>query len=122
MTTPATLVEPVNKVNVVVLIVAGFMALLKVALMITGLPHVKVEPLRGFTEVTAGGVKGLTGFPAPEFASGSLQPAIARANRNAGIQILQTFDVRISFSSSPSCKPLHTSRSRPETNETINFY
>jgi len=100
VTTPTTLVEPVANVKVVVLIVAGFMALLKVALMTTGLPHVKVEPLSGFTEVTAGGVSGLPGFPAPEFASGSPQPASRPANRIAGIQTLVDFNLRISFSPS----------------------
>ena len=98
MTTPATLVAPVAKVKVVVLIVAGFMALVKVALMTRGLPQVKVEPLRGFTEVTAGGVRGLPGFPT--FGSESPQPASRPANRNAGIQTLVNLNLRISFSPS----------------------
>ena len=98
MTTPATLVAPAVNVKVVVLIVAGFMALVKVALMTTGLPHVKVEPVRGFTEVTAGGVRGLPGFPA--FVSESPQPASTPANRNARIHTLVNFSLRISFSPS----------------------
>jgi hypothetical protein len=97
VTTPATLVVPVTKVKVVVLIVTGFMALVKVALITTGFPQVKVEPLRGFAEVTAGGVRGLPGFPA--FVSGSLQPASRPANKNAGIQSLVNIELRISFSS-----------------------
>jgi hypothetical protein len=102
VTAPATLVEPWVNVKVVALIVAGFMALLNVALMTTGVPHVKVEPASGFMEVTAGGVRGLPGFPT--FGSESPQPAIRTANRNAGIQILLTFKLRMSFSSSPSYK------------------
>jgi hypothetical protein len=118
VTAPATLVEPVVNVKVVVLIVAGFMALVKVALMTTGLPQVKVDPLSGFTDVTAGGVRGLPGFPA--FTSESPQPAIRTANRNAGIHILPTFNLRIT-------SPLHavirrsTLLVRPKTNETPNF-
>jgi hypothetical protein len=88
----------VANVKVVVLMVAGFMALVKVALMTTGLPQVKVEPLRGFTEVTAGGVRGLPGFPT--FGSESPQPVSKPANRNAGIQTLVNFSLRISFSPS----------------------
>jgi hypothetical protein len=99
VTTPATLVAPVVKVNVVVLIVAGFMALLKDALITTGVPQVRIEPARGFTDDTWGGVRGLPGFPAPGFASESPQPAIAMASRKTGIQILLTFNLRISFSS-----------------------
>ena len=99
MTAPATLPEPEVNVKVVVLIVAGFIALVKVALITTGLPHVKVEPVSGFTEVTAGGVVGLPGLFAPELASGSLQPASRPANRNAGIQSLVNLELRISFSS-----------------------
>jgi hypothetical protein len=99
VTTPATLVAPVVKVKVVVLIVAGFMALLKDALMTTAVPQVRVEPERGFTDVTWGGVRGLPGFPAPGFASESPQPAMAMASKRTGIQILLTFNLRISFSS-----------------------
>ena len=94
-----------NSVKVEVLSVAGFMALEKVALMTTGLPHVNVEPVSGFTEVTAGGVRGLPGFPA--FVSESPQPASMPANRNTVIQTLVNLNLRISFSLT-SCKVFHT--------------
>ena len=107
MTTPGAPVPPVVNVNVVVLIVAGFMALVKVALMTTGLPQVNVDPVSGFTEVTAGGVRGLPGFAAAEFASGSLQPASRPATRNAVTQTLVNFNLRISFSPSTRYMAFH---------------
>ena len=97
-----TLAPPEVKVNVEVLIVAGFIALLNVALITAELGQMRVAPFAGLTEVTVGGVSGLPGSPA--FVSGSPHPAIKTANRNAGIQILLTFNLRISFSSSPSYK------------------
>jgi hypothetical protein len=105
VTAPATLVEPVNSVKVVVLIVAGFIALEKVASMTTTLPHVKVEPVSGFTEFTAGGVSGLPGFPA--FVSESPQPESRQAARNTVIQTLVNLNLRISFSLN-SCKVFRT--------------
>jgi hypothetical protein len=106
-----TLAPPELKVNVEVLIVAGSIALLNVALITGALgEQTRVEPLSGFTEVTVGGVRGLPGCPA--FLSASPHPAIKTANRNAGIQILLTFNLRISFSSSPSYKAFHASMSR----------
>jgi len=101
-TDPDTLDPPgPAKVNVVAgeLIVAGFIALLNVA--VTGVVRqAPVEPSGGVTEVTVGGVKGEVAPPV--LLSESLHPAIATASRNAGIQILLTFNLRISFSSSPS--------------------
>jgi len=109
VTTPVTLVLPVANVNVVVLMVAGFMALVKDALITTGLPHVNTEPFRGFGEITAGGVRGSPGFPAR--VSASPQPASRPAIRNAGIQTLLDFDLRISFSPSTPYKAFPTADS-----------
>ena len=108
MTTPATLVAPEAKVNVVVLSVAGFIALLKEASIASGVPQVRMEPARGFTEVTVGGVRGAPGFAASGFELVPQHPATTRANRNAGIQVLLTFNLRISFSSLPRCKAFST--------------
>src|ERR1700675_5117054 len=60
---------PVVKRKVVSLIVAGFIALLKVAVMIV-LGQTPAEPSGGATEITVGGV--VPGLPA---LSGSLHPA-----------------------------------------------
>jgi hypothetical protein len=68
---------PVVKRKVVSLIVAGFIALLKVAVMIE-LGQTPAEPSGGATEVTVGGV--VPGFPA---LSGSLHPAPIISSRNA---------------------------------------
>jgi hypothetical protein len=80
---------------VVLLMVAGFMGLLNVALMMAVLGHTAGLPLTGVSEVTVGAVRGAPGFPAPAFLSESPQPAMTAANRNAGIQILANFNVRI---------------------------
>ena len=100
-TVPVTGVEPAAKVKVPVLMVAGFMALLKVAVTRTAWQTPVAAPV-GNTETTVGAAKGEVGPPVT--LSGSLHPAITTANRNAGIQILLTFDLRISFSSSPRYK------------------
>src|SRR4029077_19740211 len=100
-TDPDTLDPPgPAKVNVVAgeLIVAGFIALLNVA--VTGV--VRQAPSPGVTETTVGGVKGEVGPPV--LLSGSPHPTSAAASKNAGIQIMPTFNLRISFSSSPSYK------------------
>lgn len=111
-TVPDTLVPlAVFKVNVEVLIVAGFIALLNVAVIIATLGQTTVEPFGGVTEVTVGPDVGLPGPPVLE--SGSLHPAVTTANRNARIQILLIFDLRISFSSSPKYKAFSTACSRP---------
>ena len=112
-TVPVTFapLEATAKVNVEVLIVVAFIALLNVAVIIATLGQTRVEPSGGVTEVTVGGVKGLPGFPG--FLSASPHPTITTADRNAAIQILLTFDLRISFSSSPSCKAFNTANSRP---------
>ena len=92
---------PVN-VKVALVIVAGFMALLNVAVIRIVLGQTRVDVSSGVTEVTVGGVKGSVGFPVPAFLSESPQLAINIINRNSGIQILQTFNVDISFSPSES--------------------
>ena len=123
-TVPDTLPPAEDRVNVVAgeLIVAGFIALLNVALITVGLgEQTRVEPSAGFTVVTVGAVKGAPGFPAPGILSASPQPAIRTANRNAGIQILRTFNLRISFSSSPCCKAFHTAHTRSGIYGTSNF-
>jgi hypothetical protein len=109
-TVPATF-APVGsvKVNVEVLIVAGFIALLNVALITAMLGQRRVKPFVGVTETTVGAVRGLPGPPA---LSGSPHPATRAATRNAEIQILLTFNLRISFSSSPSHKAFHASMNR----------
>jgi peptidoglycan/LPS O-acetylase OafA/YrhL len=69
------------------MIVAGFMALLNVA--VTTAPwQTPIALPTGTTETTVGGVRGEPGFPAPEFLSGSLHPVATMSNRNAGNQIL----------------------------------
>ena len=70
-------------VKVVVSMVAGFIALLKVTVTVA-LGHIPVAPLTGVTETTVGGVTvGLV----PDL-SGSLQPAAKMSSRNAVKQIL----------------------------------
>jgi hypothetical protein len=82
-------------------IVAGFMALLKVALMTTPLlGQTPVEAFSGVTESTVGGVVGAVAVPAFPFLSESPHPAPRAASRNAEIQILITFALCISFSCS----------------------
>ena len=59
MTAPAILAPPVPvKVKVVVLMVAGFIAVPKVAVMTALLGHVVAERLGGVTAVTVGGGHG----------------------------------------------------------------
>ena len=103
VTCPETFVVPgpVN-VKVVVVIVAGFIALLNVAVMRIVLGQTRVDPSTGVTEVTVGTVRGSDGLPVPAFLSGSPQPAITMANKNTGIQILQPIKLNISFSPSES--------------------
>jgi len=118
-TVPDTLPLGPLKVNVVVLIVAGFIALLNVAVIIAMLGQTTALPFGGVTVVTAGGVKGEVAPPI--ILSGSLHPAMTTANRNAGIQILLTFNLRISFSSSPSYEAFYAAHSGPEICETPSF-
>jgi hypothetical protein len=103
VTCPETFVEPgpVN-VKVALLIVAGFIALLNVAVMRSVFGQTRVDASSGVTDVTVGGVKGSVGLPVPAFLSGSPQPDITMNNKNSGIQILQNFNVGISFSPSES--------------------
>jgi hypothetical protein len=92
------------------MIVPGFIALLNVA--VTTAPwHTPVTPPAGTTEITVGGVS--EGGGPPLLVSGSPHPVIPTAKRNAVIQILAIFNLRISFSSSPSNRTFDTaSRSR----------
>jgi hypothetical protein len=64
VTCPATLAPPEVNVNVEVLIVAGFMLLLKVALTTAVFGQTRVEPSGGVRKVTVGGVNGSLGTPA----------------------------------------------------------
>src|SRR5258708_1378191 len=87
------------------LIVAGFIALLNVAVITAGVGQTRVEPAAGVSEVTVGGGSGSPGLPAFPFLSESPPPATTRTpSRNAEIQMLLTFNLRISFSSSPSAR------------------
>jgi hypothetical protein len=84
--------------------VAGFMALLKFA--VTTAPwQTPIAPPNGTTETTVGGVR--EGGGAPLLVSGSPHPVIPTAKRNAVIQILAIFNLRMSFSSSHSCQAIH---------------
>jgi hypothetical protein len=80
-----------------VLIVAGFIGLLNVAL-IRVVGQAVWDAIAGSTDTTAGGLSGEAGPPA--FLSASLHPAITTPNIKAGIQALQTFNLYISFLSS----------------------
>jgi hypothetical protein len=82
--------------------VAGFIALLKVAVITAVLGQTRVEPFKGVTAVTVGGVRGSPGFPKFAFLSESPHPTPLTAIRTIGIQILLTANLRITFSSSPS--------------------
>jgi hypothetical protein len=89
-TIPATGFAPAAKVNAVAgeVIVAGFMALLNVA--VTAEPwQIPETPTLGFTETTVGGVSGEPGFPTAEFLSGSLHPVVTMSSTNAENQILK---------------------------------
>jgi hypothetical protein len=83
VTTPVTLPPLEVKVKVVVLIVAGFIALLNIAVT-TVLGQIPEDPFGGSTDAatTVGGIK--LGF-VPLFLSGSPHPAITMAKRNARI-------------------------------------
>src|ERR1700688_4455007 len=78
-------------VKVVPLIVAGFIALLKVAVTIV-LGHAPIEPLGGATEITVGAVK-----PGLGLLSGSLQSAPTISSRNVMKQILRWLYLRMTF-------------------------
>jgi hypothetical protein len=106
VTCPATLAPALVTVNVEALIVAGFITLLNVAVITAVLGQTRVEASGGVTDVTAGGVKGLTGFDGdvPAFLSLSLQPAIKLDKRNAAIHHLPSVNLYISFSCSTGDK------------------
>src|SRR3984893_679633 len=92
------------KVNVVVLSVAGFIALLNVAVMTAVVGQMRVEAFGGVSLVTVGGVVGAPAFAAPEFLSMSPHPATRTASSNAKIQILPIIKLRISCSSLPATR------------------
>jgi len=81
---------PDVNVKVVLLIDAGFIALLKVAVTIV-LGHASTAPLGGATEITVAGTKpGLV-----PVLSGSLHPVATMSSRNAGNQILGLLYLRM---------------------------
>jgi hypothetical protein len=80
---------PVVKVKVVVLMVAGFMATLKLAVT-TVFGHAPAAPLGGATAVTVGGIK-----PRLVALSASLHPVATISNRNTGNQILGLLYLRM---------------------------
>jgi hypothetical protein len=84
VTVPVTLPALEVKVNVVVSIVFGFIALLNVAVIRALLGQLPEEPSGGVTEVTIGAVN--WGFP-KLILSASPHPAITTAKKNARIQI-----------------------------------
>jgi hypothetical protein len=100
-TVPVTEFAPAANVNVVAgeMIVAGFMALLKVAVT-AALWQMPETPTPGFTETTVGGVSGEPGFPTPEFLSGSLHAVVTISSRNAVNQILELLSLRMTYPSS----------------------
>jgi len=110
LTLPVTLPPLEVKVNVEVLIVAGFMALLKTAVT-TALGHIPEDPFGGSTDgaSTVGAAKGEPGFPTPAFLSESPHPAARMASRSAENKIPFTVNLRMSFSSSANLKALQTS-------------
>ena len=77
--------------------VAGFIALLKVALIMAVLGHTPALPFGGVTRITVGGVVGGVASP---FLSGSLHPMAKLTNRSAVNQILFLLCVRMRASSS----------------------
>jgi hypothetical protein len=83
-----------------VLIVAGFIALLNVAVITVVLEEARVKPFGGVTEVTLGGVSGSLGFPAFAFLSKSPHPATRATNMNATNDIFPVLNLRISISCS----------------------
>ena len=64
--------------------VAGFIALLNVALIMATLGQTPTSAFAGVTRVTVGGVK----FEFPPFLSGSLQPVVAINRRNTANKAL----------------------------------
>src|SRR5437868_14691617 len=89
---------PAFKVKVEVLMVAGFIALLKVAVTTGVLGQTRVEPAGGVTAITVGGLVGLPG-PALAFLSGSPHPATTKAISDARTRLLATINLRMCFSS-----------------------
>jgi len=118
---PDTLAPPAVRVKVFapaeVLIVAVFIALLNVAVILGALLGQTRVPF-GVTESTVGAA---VGEVAPPLTSASPHPAIATANRNAGIQILLTFNLRISFSCSTGDKAFYFRFHGRRSSESLNL-
>ena len=83
---------------------AGFIALLNVAVITVELGEARVKPSGGVTEVTVGGVSGSPGFPAFAFLSKSAHPATKVTNMNAANDIFPVLNLHISFSCSAGDK------------------
>jgi hypothetical protein len=98
-TCPGTLAPREVKINVELLIVAGFIALLNVAVITVEANEATVEPSGGVTELTLGGVSGSPGFPAFAFLSKSAHPATKATNRSATNDIFPVLNLRIGFCS-----------------------
>jgi hypothetical protein len=73
---------PLN-LNVEVLMVAGFIALLNVALTVALLGQIATFPSAGVVSVTVGGDSGSPGFPALAFLSESPHPTVKLNSRIA---------------------------------------
>ena len=93
-----------------VLTVVEFIGLLNVAVIGGALLGQRRVPF-GVTESTVGVAAGDAGPPP---ASGSPHPLITTTNRSAGMKIFLKFELRISFSSSHTCKAIHVEPRRPE--------
>ena len=91
-------------VNVVVLIVAGFIALLHVAVIKALLGQTPPVALGGVSLSTVGRLRGSPGPREPAFLSGSPHPAARPASRRTGIQIIPSFELRIRLSPSTDCE------------------
>jgi hypothetical protein len=103
VTAPATGVLPEVTVNVVLLIVPGFIGLLKVAVTIAVFGQTSNEPFGGVTAVTVGGFVGLVGATGAPPLSGSPHPGVTTAivSSNANTKILFTFNLLIFASPNP---------------------
>jgi hypothetical protein len=111
MTCPATLAPALVRVKVEALIVDGFIALTNVAVITAVLGQTSVEASVGVTDVTPGDVEDVPGFDGvPTGFVLALHPTRATAEKKAAIQSFRTFDLRISFSSSPVVE-FHASKS-----------
>lgn len=93
VTDPETFAPPALTVKVDTLIVAGFMVLLKVAVITAVLGQMSVAPVVGVTEITVGAATGSLGATA--FLSGSPHPERLSDNASAINQIFKELRIRI---------------------------